>query len=116
MNAYARSVFPRLMDAALATPEIARLRRELLAAVCGDILVFGIPTLAPALRSGASVDSNAYFSTVVRTPSARASAATSCAAAARTGSCAIRATWATRSRRWACRFSWAPCGRCCLRW
>ena len=62
-----------------------------------------------------AMDSNAYFSTVVRTPSARASAVTSCAAAARTGSCAIRATWDTRSRRWACRSCWALCGRCCLR-
>jgi len=44
MNAYARSVFPRLMDAALATPAIARLRRELLAAVCGDILELGFGT------------------------------------------------------------------------
>jgi ubiquinone/menaquinone biosynthesis C-methylase UbiE len=39
-----RSVFPRLMDAALATPEIARLRRELLAAVRGDILEIGFGT------------------------------------------------------------------------
>ena len=60
-----------------------------------------------------AMDSNAYFSTVVRIP--RASAVTSCAAAARTGSCAIRATWATRSRRWGCRSCWDPCGHCCLR-
>ena len=44
MNAYTRSVFPRLMDAALATPEIARLRRELLAAVRGEILELGFGT------------------------------------------------------------------------
>jgi hypothetical protein len=61
-----------------------------------------------------AMDSNAYFSTIVRTPSARASAVTLCAAAARIGSCAIRATWDTRSRRWACRSCWARCGRCCL--
>jgi SAM-dependent methyltransferase len=41
VDAYTRSVFPRLMDAALATPEIVRLRRELLTAVCGDILELG---------------------------------------------------------------------------
>jgi ubiquinone/menaquinone biosynthesis C-methylase UbiE len=41
MDAYNRSVFPRRMDAALATPEIVRLRRELLTAVCGDILELG---------------------------------------------------------------------------
>jgi ubiquinone/menaquinone biosynthesis C-methylase UbiE len=44
VDAYNRSVFPRLMDAALAAPEIARLRRELLAAVCGDILELGFGT------------------------------------------------------------------------
>ena len=62
-----------------------------------------------------AMDSNAYFSTVVRTPLARASAATLCAAAGRTGSCGTRDTWDTRSRRWgpSC---WDPCGRCCLPW
>ena len=62
MNAYARSVFPRLMDAALATPAIARLRRELLAAVCGDILELGfgtglnLPCYPAAVRRLTAVD------------------------------------------------------------
>jgi SAM-dependent methyltransferase len=44
MNAYIRTIFPHLMDVALATPEITRLRRALLADVRGDILEIGFGT------------------------------------------------------------------------
>ena len=41
MGLYSRHVFPRLCDWAMRTPEMARLRREVLSRAEGDILEIG---------------------------------------------------------------------------
>ncbi|MGH7200278.1 MAG: class I SAM-dependent methyltransferase [Planctomycetaceae bacterium] len=44
MGLYSRLIFPRLCDLALDRPHVARLRRELLADVSGDVLEIGFGT------------------------------------------------------------------------
>ena len=72
MGFYSRVIFPRLCNFSLDTPVVAKYRREVLAAACGDILEIGfgtglnLPHYPPTVRKLTVVDPNAGMHRLAR--------------------------------------------------